>query len=348
MEDVIMQKLLSIVVVVTCLVLPVAADNIRLDLLMPGTMFGPGSPFSLDLSIENTGQEIAAASLFVALTVGSGDFWFYPSWAQYPPIIDREEITVPADFKDQWVIIAEFAWPYSAGAFDEAMFLAAVLHNDPSHDYGPTMNHPVHRISWFDAVLYANLLSVQNGYTPCCYKDAAFTVPVDATNYDIDNDIYCNFDADGYRLPTEAEWEYAARAGTTGPFSSDEPNYNSETCTGCFPNPPLEVLDSIAWWCGNANNKAHSVATKLPNPWGLYDMHGNVEEMCWDRFAMPYPSDDVTDPVGPSSGFSRVVRGGSWRRSAISCRSASRSTVYIMNGGTERFRGFRLVQTVTQ
>lgn len=426
-----MQKLLTIIVVFTCLVLPVSADNIRLDLLMPGAMFGPGSPFSLDLGIENTGQEIADAALFVALTVGDGDFWFYPSWAQYPPTIDWEEITVPSTYKDQWSIITEFSWPYSAGSFDEAMFLAAILHHDhivsnlaqisfgwseeaqptptptpkppdgfvfippglymrgspddepcrfsdeaqhpvtltrgfymmstevtrqmwadlkatqptlpddPSLNSSPTINHPVNRVAWFDAVLYANLLSVQNGCTPCYYKDAAFTIPVDITNYDNYEEIYCDFDADGYRLPTEAEWEYAARAETTGPFSTDEPDYTSANCGTCFPNLELSALDSIAWWCGNSYGYAHPVGTKQPNPFGLYDMHGNVFEWCWDWYG-EYPSGQVTNPSGPLSGSYRVLRGGSNNYTARSCRSAFR--FFHVASVRNRNHGFRLVR----
>ena len=217
------------------------------------------------------------------------------------------------------------------------------LPSDPSVTrFSETMEHPVQSYSWAEAVLFANLMSLQDGYTRCYYKDEGFTTPVDATNYNIDDDIYCDFSADGYRLPTEAEWEYAARAGTMGPFSADEPNYSSANCDDDYPSPPLDALDSIAWWCGNSEDIAHPVGTRLPNPWGLYDMHGNVFEWCWDWYA-DYPSGPVTDPRGPATGQLRVQRGGAWDVKAYGCRSAFR------NGGLPDFRyyyqGFRLLRT---
>jgi len=119
-----------------------------------------------------------------------------------------------------------------------------------------------------------------------------------------------------YALPSEAQWEYAARAGSTTAF------YNGGiTVTDCAYDPNL---DKIGWYCYNSNYKAHPVAQKTPNAWGLYDMSGNVYEWCqdWDG---TYPSGAVTDPTGPSSGSDRVYRGGVWYGNARLCRSAFRS-----------------------
>ena len=118
-----------------------------------------------------------------------------------------------------------------------------------------------------------------------------------------------------YRLPTEAEWEYAARSGTETAFASGE---ITETEDGHDPN-----LDSMGWYIYNSGYEPQPVAQKKPNAWGLYDMHGNVWEWVSDWYG-DYPDSEVTDPKGPSSGEFRVLRGGCWANLARGCRSANR------------------------
>jgi formylglycine-generating enzyme required for sulfatase activity len=143
-------------------------------------------------------------------------------------------------------------------------------------------------------------------------------------------------------LPTEAEWEYACRAGTNMTFSFDEPNYNSGNCFSCTPgNHP--ILEQYSVYCANDSNGAEVVGSKLPNPAGLYDMHGNVFERVWDYYES-YPSGSVTDPTGASSGSVRVSRGGSFISAAHHCRSASRYT-YSPPDFRYNYLGFRLVRT---
>ncbi len=120
---------------------------------------------------------------------------------------------------------------------------------------------------------------------------------------------------DKYRLPTEAEWEYACRASSKGAFAN-----GSITETGCGHDPSL---DAIGWYCGNSGKKPHPVGKKEPNALGLYDMHGNMWEWCQDWYGA-YPSVHLTDPTGPPSGTSRVLRGGGWHEDAADCRSAVR------------------------
>ena len=127
-----------------------------------------------------------------------------------------------------------------------------------------------------------------------------------------------------YRLPTEAEWEYACRAGTTTKYSfgDDESDFGE-----------------YGWYRENSGITTHPVGSKLPNAWGLYDMHGNVYEWCQDRHG-DYPSGSVTDPTGPAVGSYRVYRGGSWNFTAVRCRSAFRT--WIIPSSRYLYRGFRV------
>jgi len=200
-----------------------------------------------------------------------------------------------------------------------------VMGNNPSYFKNCGDNCPVEKVSWNDVQDFIRKLNNQEG-------------------------------TDKYRLPTEAEWEYAARAGTT---------------TALY-NGPLELLgdrngpalDPIAWYGGNScvdyaggmncfgwlgtqyscsSCGPHPVGRKQPNAWGLYDMLGNVWQWCQDWYNANYPSGSVTDPTGPTSGLNRVFRGGSWYVSARFCRSAVR-----LSGTPDRrlfYLGFRLVRT---
>ncbi len=161
-----------------------------------------------------------------------------------------------------------------------------------SHFKGP--DRPVEMISWGDAAIYCNKRSREEGLDPC---------------YDEDSGA-CNFAANGYRLPTEAEWEYACRAGTTAEYSF---------------GPDNRRLSKYAWYAGNAQKRTHPVGQKAPNPWGLYDMYGNVAEWCNDVYEKGYSKDGRTsNPRGPQDGPRRVLRGGAWNSPADDCRSASR------------------------
>ena len=164
-----------------------------------------------------------------------------------------------------------------------------IMGKNPSHFIGPAQ--PVEQVNWFEAVEYCNKRSEKEGLTPA---------------YDISRGaVTWNRDANGYRLPTEAEWEYACRAGTQTPF-----------CGGTS-------ADEVGWHVGNSQTRTHPVGEKQPNAWGLYDMHGNVLEWCWDWFG-GYSSEANNNPIGPASGTSRVYRGGCWSFQAYQTRSAYR------------------------
>jgi formylglycine-generating enzyme required for sulfatase activity len=178
---------------------------------------------------------------------------------------------------------------------------------------------PVHDVTWYEAVDYCNALSDDDGYT------RAYTVDGPYVTWDRD--------ADGWRLPTEAEWELLCRAGTTTGLPNGE---LTEVLCGAD-----AVLDAIGWYCGNAPTGPQAVEQKTANAGGLYDMLGNVREWCWDWYGA-YPAGPVLDPEGPASGEQRVVRGGSWHYYARDCRSAARGTFYPTSA--DDFVGFRVVR----
>jgi formylglycine-generating enzyme required for sulfatase activity len=168
------------------------------------------------------------------------------------------------------------------------------------------------------------------GNNPSYFTDCGNDCPVEQVSWEDAQDFIAALNDLGegtYRLPTEAEWEYAARAGSTTAFANGDFSLNN--------------LDAMGWYDGNSGDTTHTVAQKQPNAWGLYDMHGNVLEWCQDRYGN-YPSGSVTDPQGPSSGSARVVRGGCWGSHAEYCSSANRGRLMPGgNGGSNS--GLRLV-----
>jgi formylglycine-generating enzyme required for sulfatase activity len=186
-----------------------------------------------------------------------------------------------------------------------------IMGTNPSRFKGDTL--PVESVSWFEAVEYCNRRSLKEGLTPA-YRGS-------------DNSIICDFSASGYRLPTEAEWEYAAKGG----------NKDLMTFTYSGGNSP----DGVAWYNGNSGSTTHPVGTKQPNSLGLYDMSGNVWEWCWDWYGA-YSTGNQTDPRGASSGSARVYRGGSWFHTAAGARSAFRNC--YTPSDRDYFLGFRLVR----
>lgn len=167
-----------------------------------------------------------------------------------------------------------------------------VVGTNPSRWKGE--GNPVEQIRWKDAIEYCNARSRLEGLQPA-YDEQTWQ---------------CDFEADGYRLPTEAEWEYAARAGTSTAFS-----FGGDR----------SKLDRHAWFKANCTRGPHPVGQKEPNPWGLYDMYGNVWEWCHDFYHEDYYQQSPDkNPRGPDSGETRVVRGGCWNSKPDMCRSSYR------------------------
>ena len=170
-----------------------------------------------------------------------------------------------------------------------------VMGSNPSNWKGD--NLPVENVSWYQAVDYCNKRSVKEGLTPCYSGSGA--------------GITCNWSASGYRLPTEAEWEFAARGGKL----SKGYIYSGSNDLG-----------SVAWYDGNSGSQTHSVGGKAANVLGIFDMSGNVWEWCWDWYDDSYYAQSPgSDPRGAGSGSYRVLRGGSWRHYDYGCRVANRN-----------------------
>ncbi|MBO7392063.1 MAG: formylglycine-generating enzyme family protein, partial [Verrucomicrobia bacterium] len=181
----------------------------------------------------------------------------------------------------------------------------AVMGTNPSVTQGDDL--PVQKVSWNDAMEFcATLTKIER---------AAGRLP---EGYE-------------YTLPTEAQWEYACRAGTMTALNSGKNLSSTEKCP---------EMDEVGWYVGNGSNKTHPVGQKLPNAWGLYDMHGNVYEWCLDWYGEDEPASSVTDPTGPETGSTRLIRGGCWNEVAIFCRSAFRN--YTTPASSDSYIGFRV------
>ena len=191
----------------------------------------------------------------------------------------------------------------------------AVMGENPSHfkDKPDSAERPVESVSWFDAVRYCNKLSEREGLAPCYQIQGTDVRWLDPR-------------CPGYRLPTEAEWEYAARA--------DQP----------FEYAGSNDLDAVAWHAGNSQSETHPVANLKANSWFLHDLSGNVWEWVWDWYADSYAGAEKLDPTGPKQGGYRVLRGGSYDYGADDARVAYRG------GDTPSVRsqdfGFRLARSI--
>jgi formylglycine-generating enzyme required for sulfatase activity len=195
---------------------------------------------------------------------------------------------------------------------------------------------PVETITWNEAAAYGNALSERQGLTPCytCTGSGGNIICAEAATYSGAAIYVCP----GYRLPTDAEWEYAYRAATTSAYYSGPASATGCTCT-LDPS-----ANPIAWYCGNAGNTTHAVAQKQANAWGLYDMGGNVLELGNDLYVANLGTSPATDPWGGSGGGNRVWRGGAWAFGAGFTRGAYREK--SPQGTRNDQIGFRCVRTV--
>lgn len=204
----------------------------------------------------------------------------------------------------------------------------AVMGSNPSYFTGD-LQRPVEQVRWYDTIVYCNERSLQEGLTPCY---SYLTYGTDPDNWPAGwnavrqnhLNVNCDWSANGYRLPTEMEWQFAAMGGNfTHNYTYSGSNYVAE----------------VGWFYSNSGNTTHPVGTKNPNELGLYDMSGNVWEWCWDIYG-DYPSGAYTDPKGPTSGTYRDARGGSYHDPQSYCGVALR--VYNFWDYWGQYAGFRI------
>jgi len=187
---------------------------------------------------------------------------------------------------------------------------------------------PVETVSWYDALVFCNKLSIAEGLNPV-YSISGKTNPsewgsIPTSSNSTWNAAVMDKSKNGYRLPTEAEWEYACRAGTTTAYNTGD-----------------TISDNTGWYRDNSGSKTHEVGKKSANAWGLYDMQGNVVEWCWDWYdSSYYSSSPANDPTGPVTGSYRVIRSGGWNSYGRFLRSACRNDASPSSRGD--YFGFRL------
>jgi formylglycine-generating enzyme required for sulfatase activity len=297
--------------------------------LQPSTGFAQGTAFTPTASTAATTASLTSPPGMALIPAGA--FTMGDSLDGESDAIPAVTVTVSAFYMDtnlvsyrQWQSVYNWATNHGYG------FVHAGA--------GKAANHPVQTVDWYDVVKWCNARSQQAGKTPVYYTDAGMTQVY--TNGEVSPSV--NWSAKGYRLPTEAEWEKAARGGLSGqgfPWGNTISESLASYQSNMRESYDLGPSGFNAAFKTGAEPYTSPVASFAANGYGLYDMAGNVVEWCWDWYRTPYAGG--TDPRGPASGSRRVCRGGDWASDAYFCRTALRHG--LDPGGSGIYIGFRSV-----
>jgi uncharacterized repeat protein (TIGR02543 family) len=320
-----------------------------------GTVTCPANPTRSYYIFVDWYNDSGLTTLYNFSTPVKGNITLYAKWN--PVVIEMVQITAgkftmgspttevdrSSDETQHWVTLSGF---YMSKYLVTQEQYQAVMGTNPSNfktavsgESGTPGKLPVERVSWYDAIVFCNRLSIAEGLSPV-YRISGSTDPsawgsVPTSSNAIWNTVEIVAGSNGYCLPTEAQWEYACRAGTLTAYNTGNNTVSVDT----------------GWYYANSGDKTHKVGLKPANDWGLYDMHGNVFEWCWDWYGNYLDATLFNDPMGKVDGSYRVKRGGCWSYGTYTMRSACRTDTspYACSDsiGFRLVRGAVTVHTVT-
>jgi len=316
------QGLVTVVCILAAVSVTVAQDSIFLDEFESALVCNWTRTFPETVCYDETTVLLPGFVSMTFVQIPAGTFTMGSSELGTDPDEDVHQVTLTYDYVIGKYEVTQQQW-------------SAMGYSNPSHYLSCGASCPVETVNFYEAAAYANAVSVSEGLTECYTLSNCTGNP--------GQDMECSFIGtllvcSGYRLPTEAEWERAARSLTQTRFSHGDVLGCGDACESC------PVHDHYMHYCGNSSSITEPVGSRMPNAFGLFDMHGSVWELVQDWYQTNLGTDPVIDPTGPTSAFMKIIRGGGQMYVAEECRSANRNEYGIGDGGADV--GFRLARPV--